>query len=182
MDPFSQAFRGFTRLSHVGGWCEADQLFQVAASRHPDHWLIPVRACESVGGSAEQAIPAITAVGCAHVGILLVDDMLDDDPRGDYHSIGMPAVSNLACFFQAAALQAVSQCMQNSASQLVAMKSFNEMFLSTSFGQYLDVQAPANESGYWQVAKTKSSPFFGAALQLGALTGDSSMEVAERLK
>ncbi len=55
--------------------------------------------------------------------------------------------------------------------EFVALKSFNEMFLSTAFGQSLDVQAAADEFAYWKVAQTKSSPFFGAALQMGALAG-----------
>lgn len=182
MDLFPQVIREFTHLSHIDSWTEANELFQVAASRKPDHWLIPARVCEAVGGSIEQAIPVVLAIGCAHVSILLVDDMLDDDPRGDYHRLGMPAVSNLSCFFQSAALHAVSLSTKDPVSQLTAVNSFNSMFLSTAFGQYLDVGAPANESGYWNVAKTKSSPFFGTAMQLGALAGYAPLEVAERLK
>lgn len=157
-------------------------MFQAAASRKPDHWLVPVSACQAVGGSAEQAVPAVLAVGCAHLGILLVDDMLDEDPRGDYHHLGMPAAANLACFFQAAALQAANQCTSDPVSQSAAMTGFNRMFLSTPFGQYLDVQAPGTESGYWEVARAKSSPFFGAALQLGALAGGASAELVEGFK
>lgn len=182
MDFFSQVIQEFTQLHYIGSWEQAARLFQTAASRKPQHWLIPARACEAVGGSYEQSIPAIVAVGCAHVGILLVDDMLDDDPRGDYHRLGMPAASNLACFFQAAALQAISQSAPDLVSQPVAVKSLNEMFLSTAFGQFSDVQAHANESGYWKVTKLKSSPFFGAALQLGALAGGALPAVAQQLK
>ncbi len=182
MDLFPIVIHEFTRLPHVKSWNEASQLFQAAASRKPAHWLIPVRACESVGGAQEWAIPAVVAIGCAHVGMLLVDDMLDDDPRGDYHRLGLPAVSNLSCFFQAAALQTISRSVKDSRSQLTAVNTLNAMFLATTFGQYLDGQAPANESEYWDVAKTKSSPFFGAALQLGALAAGASPEVAEQLK
>lgn len=182
MDLFSQVIRAFTFLPHAGSWAEAENIFQIAASRKPDHWMIPVKACEAVGGSQEQAIPAVLAVGCAHVGILLVDDMLDNDPRGDYHRIGMPAASNLACFFQATALQAASQSLPDPVVQSVAVNTFNDMFLSTAFGQFLDVRAPGTESAYWEVTKTKSSPFFSAALQLGALAGGANVETAERLK
>lgn len=182
MDLFSQVICAFNSLPHAGSWTEAEKMFQAAASRKPDHWLMPVRACEAVGGSQEQAIPAILAAGCAHISILLVDDMLDDDPRGDYHRIGMPAVSNLACFFQAAALQAVFQCSPDPVIQSMAVKRFNHMFLSTAYGQFLDVQAPGTEVAYWKVAKTKSSPFFGAALLLGALAGGAAIDIAEQLR
>jgi len=182
MDLFSQVIHEFMHLPHVDSWTEANELFQVAASRKPEHWLIPARACEAVGGSQEQALPAILAIGCAHVGILLVDDMLDDDPRGDYHRLGMPAASNLACFFQSAALHALKQCTEDPTSELAALQDFNKMFLSTAFGQFQDVKGPTSEAGYWEMARTKSSPFFGVALQLGALTGGSSVETAECIR
>jgi len=115
---------------------------------------------------------------------LLVDDMLDADPRGEYHRIGMPAASNLACAFQAAALSALGQCAQDPISCLTALASFNQMFLCTAFGQFLDTcgQAPVDESEYWRVIQMKSSPFFGAALQAGALAGCGTLESAEQLK
>ncbi len=182
MDIFFQAIQGFARLPHIGAWTETKRLFEVAASRKPAHWLIPVRACESVGCSQGQAIPPLIAVGCAHIGILLVDDMLDDDPRGDFRQLGMPAASNLACFFQAASLHVLSECTPHLDSRLAAIKSFNEMYLTTAFGQSLDVQASTTESGYWDAVKSKSSPFFGAAFQLGALAGGAPIHTAEQLK
>ena len=182
MDLFSQIVHDFSSLPCMESWGEARVLFQQAASRKPDHWLIPVRACEAVGGLQEQAVSAVLAMGCAHVGILLVDDMLDDDPRGDHNHMGMPASSNMACAFQAAALHAISQCVKDKSSKLVALQSFNEMFLFTAFGQFLDVQAPTDESAYWRITQTKSSPFFGAALQVGALAGGGKLETAEQLK
>ncbi len=182
MDIFTQVLLEFSNLPCAGSWDVARQLFEQAASRKPNHWLIPARACESVGASVQQAIPAILAIGCAHVGILLVDDMLDDDPRGNYRHLGMPVASNLSCFFQAAAIHAVQQCSQDLTLQLAALHGFNEMFLLTDYGQFLDVQAPRSEVGYWAVARTKSSPFFGTALHIGALAGGGSVEVAEGLK
>ena len=184
MDLFSQVAHDFFVLPGMASWPAAQTLFQQAASRKASHWLLPVQACEAVGGAQDQAIRAMLAVGCAHIGILLVDDMLDADPRGTYHHLGMPAVSNLACAFQAAALSAIRQCSQDPASCLVALTSFNAMFLSTAFGQFLDAcaHAPVDESAYWQVIRTKSSPFFGAALQIGALAGGGTLPTAEGLK
>jgi geranylgeranyl pyrophosphate synthase len=184
MDLFSQVVHDFSVLPNMESWLEAQRLFQQAASRQPNHWLIPIRACEAVGGAQDQAISALLAVGCAHVGILLVDDMLDADPRGAYHHLGMPAASNLACAFQAAALSAVRQCSQDPASCLDALASFNAMFLSTAFGQFLDActHTPLDESAYWRVIRAKSSPFFGAALQVGALAGGGTLKTAEQLK
>ena len=184
MDVFSQVAHDFSVLPSMAAWPAAQTLFQQAASRKPNHWMLPVRACEAVGGTQDQAIPAMLAVACAHVGILLVDDMLDADPRGAYHHLGMSAVSNLACAFQAAALSAIRQCSQDPASCLVALTSFNAMFLSTAWGQFLDActHSPVDESAYWLATQTKSSPFFGAALQIGALAGGGTLTTAEGLQ
>ena len=182
MDFFARISREFSMLPHIGAWKDAEKVFQDAVAGKPKHWLLPAQACEAVCGQPERAVFAVMAVACAHVGILLVDDMLDTDPRGEYHRIGMPASANLSCAFQAAALYAVAQCAPNEPSRFAVMDSFNSMFLTTAFGQFLDVQSPADEAAYWKVTRTKSSPFFGAALQVGALAGGSSFDVAEQLK
>jgi geranylgeranyl pyrophosphate synthase len=183
MDPFAQVVYHFSIIPRMESWQAAQSIFQQAAARRPNHWLLPVRACEAVGGSLELAIPAMLAVGCAHVGIVLVDDLLDADPRGEYHHLGMPACANLACAFQSAALYAIGQSSQDPTARSVALDRFNAMFLATAFGQFLDAgaQTPADEASYWRVTQAKSSPFFGAALQAGALAGGGTLQTAEQL-
>jgi geranylgeranyl diphosphate synthase type I len=183
MDLFAQVVHNFTVIPFMDSWQAAQSIFQQAAARRPIHWLLPVRACEAVGGSPEQAIPAIVAVGCAHVGILLVDDMLDADPRGEYHNLGMPACANLACAFQSAALYAIGLASPDPTAKSAALDRFNAMFLSTTFGQFLDASARmlADEDSYWRVTQTKSSPFFGAALYAGALAGGGTLQTSEQL-
>lgn len=182
MDIFAELTGRFSMMLAANPWDAALRVFKRAAARKPDHWLIAARACEAMGGSVEQAVPAVLAIGCAHVSILLVDDMLDEDPRGDYHHLGMPVVSDLACFFQGMAFHAVSQCVLEPTLQLAALREFNDMFVSTAFGQFLDMQAAATELGYWQVVAAKSSPFFGTAFHLGGLAGGASVNLAGQLK
>ena len=182
MDLFSQAIQDFSAIPAMESWNEAQDIFLRAASARPTHWLIPARVCEAVGGSPEQAMPAILATGCAHAGILIVDDMLDDDPRGRHHSLGMPASSNLAAAFQSAALFVASRCTRDQTLGLLAMTNFNDMFRWTAWGQFLDTQSPTDEDAYWQVVKTKSSPFFGAAYLAGALAGGATDKTARQLE
>lgn len=181
MDIFSQTVRAFSAFPFMESWEEAQNIFQQAASRKPNHWLLPTQACTAVGGKPAQSTFAVLAVACAHVSILLVDDMLDADPRGDHHRLGMPAASNLACAFQSAALYSAARCIREHDTRSIALVSFNEMFFSTAFGQFLDTRSSADESTYWRVAKTKSSPFFGAAFHLGALAGGGTLETADQL-
>lgn len=69
-------------------WHEMESILRRAASMRPKDWNLPVTACRAFGKSAEQAIPASAALACTQISIILVEDMLDDDPRGEYHRIG----------------------------------------------------------------------------------------------
>ncbi len=184
MDIYEQIIDSFGRLPGVCNWHEVQGLFQEIAIRKPEHWLLPVCACEAVGGNLDQAIPAALAVACSHISIILVDDMLDCDPRGAYHQLGAPAAANMASALQAAALAAVASALCKQDNRLMALDCLNSMMLTTTLGQYWDVQGAqfiVDEARYWQVVRTKSSPFFGAALEIGALLGGASHQVAGQL-
>ena len=182
MEVFDQIINEFSTLPHVKEWPEVQTLFRRVASGKPGHWLLPLRACEAVGGTVEQSVPALVAVACSHIGIVLVDDMLDADPRGEHLRAGAPAVANMASALQSAALAVIARCKLGQDARLTALESVNEMFLSTTLGQYWDIQSVADEEGYWRIAQTKSSPFFGTALQIGALMGGASVDLAIQVK
>ena len=169
-------------LPVLKAWPDTKSLLERAASKQPRHWRLPVTACEAVGGSAEQAVPASAALACAQIGILLIDDMLDEDPRGEYHRIGEAQAANFAATFMSAGLEAISQSAAQPETKLAAMKSLNQMILTTAFGQYLDCQNPADENAYWRVVESKSAPFFGSAFHLGALFGGASNDAAEKVE
>jgi geranylgeranyl pyrophosphate synthase len=56
------------------------------------------------------------------------------------------------------------------------------MMLTMAFGQYLDVQGPKDEEDYWRMVATKSSPFFGSVLYVGALMGGATREDALQIE
>ena len=182
MDIYEQMLDCFSRIPCAGEWDEMKSLFRGVASKKPRHWLLPVRACEAVGGTPEQALPAATAIACSHIGIILIDDMLDADPRGEYHRIGMPAAVNMASALQAASLEVIAAFEGKSHVKLTALQNFNRMFLTTALGQLWDVNILKDESDYWRITQTKSSPFFGSALQLGALMGGAPIRIAGKLR
>ena len=182
MEIYTQIINEFSNIPHIQSWEEVQTLFRRVALGKPRHWLLPLRACEAVGGTLEQAMPALVAVACSHIGIVLVDDMLDADPRGEHLRAGAPAVANMASALQSAALAVITKGELDADAKLMALESVNEMFLSTTLGQYWDVQSVSDEEGYWRIVQTKSSPFFGAALQIGALMGGASEELATQIK
>ncbi len=66
------------------------------SSRVIRDWCLPILACTAIGGNAERAIPVAAAIGCIQVSIILIDDLLDKDPRGEYHTIGEAEAANSA--------------------------------------------------------------------------------------
>ena len=129
---------------------------------------------EAVGGDVGQALPGMAAIACLHTSILLLDDMLDADPKGEYHHLGQPATAHMAAALQAIGLEAIARSEPPPAIKLAILQRLNQMVLTTALGQYWDVQNPQAEAAYWRVVRTKSAPFFGTSLAIGALLGGAA--------
>jgi geranylgeranyl pyrophosphate synthase len=169
-------------LPEVATWPEMADIFEQAISRPFAPWELPLLACQAVGGTAPAAIPGAAAIACIQLSLLLVDDMLDEDPRGTYLRFGHAATANLALAFQAAAFRVIKDSPTEAERRAAVYASLAEIALTTAFGQNLDVQNLKGEESYWQIVRAKTAPCFGAAFYIGALLGSASVEVAERLR
>ncbi len=181
MDIYEEARSTLLEMSIVKSWAEMQNAVEKMAARRPRDWQLPMLACVAVGGNSKQAVPASSAIGCMQMSIILVDDMLDEDPRGEYHHIGVGAASNLASALQAVGMEVISQSGASMDVKLGALRCLNQMMLTTALGQHLDAQNPQDEETYWELVRTKSSPFFGAALYVGALLGRADPETAAQI-
>lgn len=182
MDLYDLALEKLLGLSLTQAWPELHALLKRVLAKKERHWRIPVVVCEAVGGIPEQALAAMAALACLHTSLLLIDDLLDADPRGEYHRLGAPAVANLAAALQALSLEVLAEGDAPAPARLAAVRSLNRAARLTAGGQQLDAQNPADEEDYWRVVEMKSAPFFGAAVHLGAVLGGASVEVAEQLR
>jgi geranylgeranyl pyrophosphate synthase len=182
VDTYEQLENYLGGLTIIQSWPEMQAVFKKAAAGRPRPWQLPVLVCEAVGGDPARAIPAAASIACLHISLILIDDMLDADPRGEHQHIGAPAAANIASAFQAVALEIITQSEIAPETKLAVLQSLNQMVLTTTLGQYWDTQNPASEETYWRIVQTKSSPFFGTALHIGALLGGASLAVAEQLK
>ena len=144
-------------------------------------WDLPVLACRAVGGQVEAAAPGAAAIACMQISIILVDDMLDKDPRGEHLHHGIGPTANLALALQAAAFCVIAQAVPDAERRAAINASLTGLALTTALGQHWDSQNLRGEENYWKVVRAKSTPFYGAALQVGALLGNASPEVASRL-
>lgn len=162
-------------------WPELTQAIMRASHKAPVAWDYPVKAALAVGAPAERALPAVAAITCAHMALILIDDLLDEDSRGEYLRIGAGRAANLATALHALGISVLSSsagCREREQ----AAAALNQMIARTACGQDSDVQNARTEEGYWAVTRAKSSPYFGAALYIGALFADAGLQVADQLK
>jgi geranylgeranyl pyrophosphate synthase len=161
-------------------WPDLKTTFERAARRRPVAWDFPILACQAVGGREELALIPVAAITCSHMGIMLVDDLLDEDPRGVYHQLGAGRTANLAMALSGLGVKLLAQAMDCPHADKAA-GALSQMLHITALGQALDVRNIHTEEAYWEATRAKSSPYFATALFLGALFGNSSMEQAEKL-
>lgn len=163
-------------------WEEPRRILGRFVSLRPRDWKLPLVACEAVCGSGEPGVAAGAALACVQISIILVDDMLDHDPRGEYQTLGVGQTANLATTFLAAGQQAILRSQAGGEIKLDALQVLNEMLQTVSYGQYLDMLTPLDEDAYWRIVDNKSGSFFGSALCLGALFGGATAGTAKTLE
>ncbi len=172
-----------TDLQAVSVWPELVGLLRKPLPEGGPHvWDYPGMAYRALGGEGSCA-PAASAVYCLLHSIHLVDDMLDDDPRGLFRTLGSAKTANLALACQAAAveaLQAVPEADRRVAACLVVARAA----LATASGQNLEVQprGEPDETRYWRDVDAKGPPLFGAALALGAILAGADEELVLKIE
>lgn len=160
-------------------WAEPITLLERIAMGEPSDWLLPISTCEAVGGKPDQAIASMLAIACLQLSIVLVDDILDEDSRGEHHRIGVGPASNQALALQSASIEALMNSSMSPQRRLAAIHRLNQTAMQTAYGQHLDTVAAVNESAYWQLVKNKSTPYFSLAFYLGALVGSNDDKIAD---
>ena len=182
MDSTERILAHVLAIPEIAAWPVLCRLFERAASQPRPDWQWPLIACRAVGGDADVALPGAAAIACMYVSIILVDDMLDEDPRGEHLRSGAGPTANLALALQAAAFRVVDQAAAGAERRAAVTASLARLALGTALGQHMDAQNLDGEAGYWRVVRAKSTPFYGSALHVGALLGDADPDVAEELR
>jgi len=168
-------------LHPFSSWPQALEFVGRAAHTESAVWEFPLAACRAVGGSEEAAFSGVAAIFCSVASIRLVDDILDEDPRGDYRIVGAGRAANLALAFQAAGHLLLDDPGIPREIRPALQASFAKMSLATCFGQSLDTREARSEEEYWRIVESKTPPLFGEALRMGALLGAAPAETADGL-
>lgn len=169
-------------IPEVAAWPEMAAQIEVTLNQPGQFWKLPLLACQAVGSDVDRAIPASAAIASVHPGFVLVDDMLDNDPRGAYHRIGSGQVANLAFALQAASIRLINQADISPVIKLEITHHYAEALLATTLGQHWDAQNNGDEDDYWRILRAKNTPLFGFAMYAGARLGDASLQLAAGLR
>ncbi|MFL6259587.1 MAG: polyprenyl synthetase family protein [Thermoanaerobaculia bacterium] len=179
---FDEIKNRVSSLSIISSWPQMLVLIERVVHRESlSVWEHPVAACRAVGGREADVLPASAALLCSMISIHLVDDMLDDEPCGDFRYLGVGRTANLALAFQAAGHRLLEEAVAPAAVRAALQASFAQMSLATCLGQDLDSRELASEEEYWRVVGTKTPPLFCEALRMGALLGGAPASTADQL-
>ena len=169
-------------LPEVAAWPELADKFDRVVTQSAIDWTLPLLACQAVGGDVSMAVPGAAATACWAIGFMLVDDMLDEDPRGEYLRSGSGPTANLALAFHGLAFRVIEQAAVGADRRAAIIASLASATLTITQGQHQDTQNPSCEEDYWKVARAKTAPFYGTSFYIGALLGDAGAEVAAELR
>ena len=171
------------RLPEFSQWPEILDLVERVGHREGvSVWDYPFASCQAVGGTDAAAVPGAAAVFCSLLSIHLVDDMLDDEPFGDFRRLGTGQTANLALAFQAAGHRLLGEASLEPGTSAAAQRILARMALGTAYGQGLDLREAHNEDEYWRIVEAKTPPLFGAAFEIGALLGGGQAEAIALLE
>ncbi len=165
-----------------GRWPDLARVMRRAAAARPRAWGLPALATQAVGGDPMQALTACAALACVQVSIVLVDDLLDADPRGEHHRLGAGGAANLALGLQALAGDILAGGVSHTPMLARALTTVQRALAVTSYGQSLDAACVDDEAAYWRVVSAKSGAFFGAAWRLGAECAGAGPSVVDRVE
>ncbi len=169
-------------LPEITDWPEIAGIFERQVARPHQVWEWPLRACQAVGGDESVVAGGSAAILCMILSILLVDDMLDQDPRGEHNKLGDAKAANIAFAFQSIAFRVIANARVDAARRAAVMDSLAEMALTMAYGQDLDTRNLTGEENYWKVTHAKSSSYFGTAMHIGAILGKANPKTIDRLR
>jgi geranylgeranyl pyrophosphate synthase len=108
--------------------------------------------------------------------------MPDKEPRGTYLEFSQAATANLVFIFRAVAFRVTGEAQVRAGRRAATCASLAKVALITAFGQNLDVQNLSGEANYWETVWAEAAFCSGAALHIGALLGQASIEIADRVR
>ena len=177
-----QVTKFFLEREEFERWPDLSAIYLEFVEGRPPVWDIASGACKAVGGSEAQSIPALAGLTCLQICLALVDDIVDQDPKGKHIQLGIDNVVNMATAFQALGSLVMLESELASGSKLKVVSVFNRMFVDSTYGENIDILTPETEEVFWEMVRTKSAAFYGSAFEVGALVGGASDKIRKEVR
>lgn len=169
-------------IVELNAWPEVLNLFPATETALRTDWALPFYSLRATGQPESLAFPVSAALAFIQISIMLVDDILDDDPRGKHLEMGSGRAANLALALQAAAHIALGRLNISAENRYEVATCLQQMALATAAGQELDTQPIDSEEAYWRLVSAKSTPFYAAALESGTIVGGADRETRDMIR
>ena len=142
--------------------------------------MVTILACETAGGTVDDAIDFGVGIELVHTASLVVDDIIDRSElrRGKPSAwaefgYGPAVITSDGLLGEAFALFSVDPR---------ATRAVSESMVELGVGEATELQAqPTNEAEYMTLARRKTGALFRAAAELGAIAADSDAFTVEAL-
>lgn len=134
--------------------------------------------CAAVGGNISNLAEAIAAVCCVHMGIKIIDDLIDEDKRGIHQQVGVGQAANAAYIYQATGLKIIMESSYSLPQKMDVITYLIHFANKTSIGQYYDATQITSINNFFHALELKSGPLFGDCMRIGAaVSGANEIEV-----
>ncbi len=173
------------------GWTDAEGRPDGAGAGKFVRGCLALWAAEQCGGTADDAVPAATAVEWIHNFTLVHDDIQDGDVERRHRPTvwvvwGSAQAINAGDGMHAIAYRALLSGRDRPAARLRATAAVNDAIIAVIEGQCLDLalegQVDTTVATYLQLARGKTGALIGAALEAGALMGGADARRASLLR
>ena len=162
----------------IANWAELKERWIAATERPRPDWELPVIVATAVSGEAVPEVAAamlMAAVGCCQISIILVDDMLDNEPGGVHETLGYGETANMEMALQAIAYTLINNLSIANYQKCQMLWLLSSLEFATAVGQHADVKEQEwTESRYWEVVKLKSTPFYAGIMALWRSHGNGA--------
>ena len=137
--------------------------------------------CLAVDGNIHSLIDGIAAVCCIHMGIKIIDDLIDQDDRGIHKEIGVAQASNAAYIYQATGIQIIVESSLPAKIKLKTIEYLIHFAKMTSIGQYFDATQLNNQKDFFHALSLKSGPLFGDCMRIGGVINGATQQESQSL-
>ncbi|ELY94068.1 polyprenyl synthetase family protein [Natrialba taiwanensis] len=142
--------------------------------------MVTILACETVGGTAEDAVEFGVGIELVHTASLVVDDIIDRSELRRGTESAWAAFGHGPAIITSDGL--LGEAFDLFAADPDAMRAVTDAMVELGVGEATELSAqPASEAEYMTLARRKTGALFRAAAELGAIAADSEPETVEAL-